>query len=60
MRRLAVVLATTAAMTIPMLATAGAASADPFEPLRVIDVFIDDDGNVCVTYNNLTTACTNL
>ena len=60
MRRLAVVLTATAALTAPMLATAGAAHADPLEPLRVIDVFVTGDGDVCVTYQNLTTACTNL
>ena len=59
MRRLAIVLSAAAAITVPMLATAGAAAADPLEPLRVIDVFVTGDGDVCVTYNDLTTACTN-
>jgi hypothetical protein len=59
-RRLALVLAATAAMTVPMLVTAGAASADPLEPLRVINVWVNSHGDVCVTYKNLTTVCTNL
>jgi hypothetical protein len=43
-----------------MLVTAGAAHADPLEPLRVIDVWVNGNGDVCVTYQNLTTVCTNL
>ena len=60
MRRLVTVLAATAALSAPMLAAAGAAHADPLEPLRVIDVWVNDRGDVCVTYQNLTTACTNV
>lgn len=59
MRRLAFVLLTAAALAIPTLATAGTASADPLEPVRVIDVFVNGNGEVCVTYKNLTTVCTN-
>jgi hypothetical protein len=56
-RRLALVLAATAAITVPMLATAGAASADP---LPAFHVWVNSQGDVCVTYNYLTTVCTNL
>lgn len=58
MRRFALVLLTAAAIAVPSLALATPASADPLEPLRVINVFVTGDGDVCVTYNNLTTACT--
>ena len=57
MRRLALVLAATAAMTVPMLATAGSASADP---LPAVKVWVNSQGDVCVTYQYLTTVCTNL
>ena len=56
MRRLAVVLSVAAAVTVPMVS---AAAADPLEPLRVIDVFVTGDGDVCVTYDDLSTVCTN-
>ena len=60
MRRLALVLTATAALTVPMLAAAGAASADPIpHPNPAIDVWTTDDGEVCVTYQYLTTVCTN-
>lgn len=56
MRRFAVVLSVAAAVTVPMVSTA---AADPLEPLKVIDVFVTGDGDVCVTYNDLSTVCTN-
>ena len=59
MRRLALVLLTAAFVAVPALATAGPAAADPLEPLRVITVFVTSNGDVCVTYKNLTTVCTN-
>lgn len=59
MRRLALVLLTAAAVAVPTFAAAGTAAADPLEPVRVINVFVTSDGDVCVTYKNLTTACTN-
>jgi hypothetical protein len=55
-RRLALILAATAAM-IPMLAGAASASADP---LPAFDVWVNSNGDVCVTYQYLTTVCTNL
>jgi hypothetical protein len=59
-RRLALVLTATAALTVPLLATAGAASADPLpHPNPAIQVWTTSSGDVCVTYQYLTTVCTN-
>jgi len=58
-RRLAVVLAATAALSVPMLVAAGAASADILpNPNPAIQVWTTSSGDVCVSYVYLTTVCT--
>ena len=56
MRRTAPVLLSAAALAVVGLA--GPAAADPLEPLRVVDVVVTGDGDVCVTYDDLSTVCT--
>lgn len=58
MRRLALVLLTATALCAPALAAASPAAADPLEPVRIVKVFVTGDGDVCVTYRDLSTICT--
>lgn len=59
MRRLFLALLTAAAVAVPVLGLAAPAAADPLEPVRVVQVFVTGDGQVCATYRDGSTICTN-